>query len=291
MSELERAVRVLASGGLVAFPTETVYGLGASAANEQAVARIFAAKGRPPGRALTVHLGDASGAPRWARWTADAEALAKRFWPGPLTLVMPRMPQVPDIVTGGQSTVGVRVPDHPLALDLLRRFGDGVAAPSANPFGAPSPTTAQHVRDGLGDAVDMVLDGGACKLGLESTVLSLVGAPRILRRGALDAAALEGVLGRSVATPEVDRTTATATVRLVDADGVRRSAGPVLSWTEPSEGVLWHRAHDEPQAFARDLYEVLHRLGRNGPVDVQMPPETTDWDAIRDRLRRLAGQG
>ena len=290
MTEVELAAAALAAGRLVAFPTETVYGLGASARNEQAVARVFAAKGRPPGRALTVHLGDAAGAQQWGQMGDGAKALAEAFWPGPLTLVVPRVPGVADIVTGGQDTVGLRVPDHPLALQLLLAFGDGVAAPSANPFGAPSPTTAQHVREGLGDAVDVILDGGPCRLGLESTVVSLVGAPRVLRRGAIATAAMEMILGCAIAAPAADQATTAASVRLVDADGVRASRGPVLSWTRPPAGVLWHNAATDPTAYARELYDALHRLGE-GPVDVERPPNTADWQAIVDRLQRLAGDG
>ena len=177
--------RILAAGGLVAFPTETVYGLGADARNPDAVARIFAAKGRPTDHPLICHIASVDDlAPLVAEVTPAARALADAFWPGPLTLVMTRSAAVPDAVTGGRDTVAVRVPDHPVALALLRAFGGPVAAPSANRFGRPSPTRADDVRDELGDGVDLVLDGGPCAIGVESTVLDLASdPPQVLRPG------------------------------------------------------------------------------------------------------------
>jgi L-threonylcarbamoyladenylate synthase len=196
--DIERAVALLRAGELVAFPTETVYGLGADAANPAAVAKIFAAKGRPQDHPLIVHLDGAAQLDAWARdIPAYAFELAEAFWPGPLTLILKRQPGVPDAVTGGQDTVGLRVPGHPLALELLRAFGGGLAAPSANRFGRISPTTARHVREELGEAVAMVLDGGPCQVGIESTILDCTGgAPRILRPGMVGAPALGRVLGR-----------------------------------------------------------------------------------------------
>ena len=197
MDDLARAVRLLREGKLVAFPTETVYGLGADAANPEALAKIFAAKGRPADHPLIVHLPDAGHLDRWARDVPEAaRRLAAAFWPGPLTLILRKAPGVPELVTGGQDTVGVRIPGHPLALQLLRAFGAGIAAPSANRFGRISPTTAQHVRDELGDRVALVLDGGACQVGIESTILDLSAtAPRILRPGRVSPSALASVLG------------------------------------------------------------------------------------------------
>ncbi|NBC46440.1 MAG: threonylcarbamoyl-AMP synthase [Gammaproteobacteria bacterium] len=194
------AVDVLRGGGVVAIPTETVYGLGADAENPAAVRRIFAIKGRPANHPLIVHI---AGADRLGDWSpqpsAAALALAERFWPGPLTLVLRRADRVPDEVTGGQETVALRAPDHPLTLALLERFGGGIAAPSANRFGRISPTTAQHVRDDLGAAVDLVLDGGPCRIGLESTIVALVGPrPRLLRPGAIGPEALNEVLGEVI---------------------------------------------------------------------------------------------
>ncbi len=202
---IDRAAEVLARGGLVAFATETVYGLGADATNAIAVARIFEVKGRPRFDPLIVHAGSAEQAARCAATWPDAAAqLASRFWPGPLTLVLPRRPGViPDIVTAGLRTVAIRVPDHPLATALLKRARVPVAAPSANRFGAVSPTTAEHVRESLGSEVDLVLDGGPCRCGVESTIVSLAGEnPTLLRPGALALEEIEAVIG-PVALPPV----------------------------------------------------------------------------------------
>ncbi len=186
-AEIARAVAVLRDGGLVAFPTETVYGLGADASNPAAMARIFAAKGRPADHPLIVHLASADEIGAWAASVPPlAAAFATACWPGPLTIILRRSERVPDAVTGGLDTVGLRVPSHPLALELLAAFGDGIAAPSANPFGSVSPTTADHVRTGLGDRVDLILDGGPCEVGVESTIVDLSGdEPAILRPGGL----------------------------------------------------------------------------------------------------------
>lgn len=207
--DLEAAIAALKAGELVAFPTETVYGLGADASNPDAVAKIFAAKGRPADHPLIVHLPGADALDRWASEIPEAaRRLAAAFWPGPLTLILKRQPQVLDAVTGGQDTIGLRVPDHRLALALLRSFdeanggiGAGLAAPSANRFGRISPTTAAHVREELGERVKVILDGGPCLVGIESTIVDLSGAqPRILRPGAITRQALEQVLGQPLAT-------------------------------------------------------------------------------------------
>lgn len=219
-NELAAAVRLLRAGELVAFPTETVYGLGADAANPAAVARIFAAKGRPADHPLIVHLAGAGWLEQWARDIPPlAWELAEAFWPGPLTLILKRAAGVPDAVTGGQDTVGVRVPAHPLALELLREFaecaaadddgskpGGGLAAPSANRFGRISPTTAEHVRKELGDAVALVVDGGACTVGIESTIVDLSrGAgspPRLLRPGRITPEMIARATGVAVELPD-----------------------------------------------------------------------------------------
>jgi len=191
------AAAILQRGGVVAFPTETVYGLGADALNAAAVERIFTIKGRPTHHPLIVHLADAAQLHEWARDIPEiAYTLAAHFWPGALTLILKRAARVPDNVTGGQDTIGLRVPDHPVALELLQKFGGGIAAPSANRFGRISPTAQEHVRTELGSAVDMILDGGPCQVGLESTIVSLVGErPVILRPGGVSREALEAVLG------------------------------------------------------------------------------------------------
>ena len=196
-SEIEAAVEALRAGDLVAFPTETVYGLGANAQNPAALRKIFAAKGRPAQHPLIVHLDSAKYLHRWTqKLSPEAEKLAARFWPGPLTLVVQRAPHVLDAVTGGQDTVAIRVPGHPMAQQLLTAFGGGIAAPSANRYGHLSPTRAEHVRDELGDAVKIVLDGGECQLGVESTIVSCVdGQVRLLRPGAVTLTQLRSAVG------------------------------------------------------------------------------------------------
>jgi L-threonylcarbamoyladenylate synthase len=315
MSEVARAAALLRAGELVAFPTETVYGLGADAANPSAISKIFAAKGRPADHPLIVHLPDATHLERWAiDIPASAGQLAAAFWPGPLTLILKRHPDVPTAVTGGQDTVGLRVPNHPLALRLLREFGGGVAAPSANRFGHVSPTTAAHVREELGAAVALILDGGPCAVGIESTIVDLsAGAARILRPGMLDAAAIGAVLGY---TPEfggqhdaprvsgslvahyAPRTPmqlvapaelAAATRKALDAG--RRVA--VLAAQAPAfshEHLVSHAASSDAAVFAHELYARLRELDALGCdiILVAVPPTAESWRAIADRLSRAA---
>jgi L-threonylcarbamoyladenylate synthase len=314
--EIERAVALLRAGDLVAFPTETVYGLGADAANAAAVAKIFATKGRPADHPLIVHLPDASHLARWAREIpADAEKLAAAFWPGPLTLILKRQPQVPDAVTGGQDTVGLRVPNHPLALELLAAFDGGIAAPSANRFGRISPTTAAHVREELGSRVPLVLDGGACAVGIESTILDLSrGTPVLLRPGAIGAADIARVLGRApeTAAPHADAPRVSGSLdahyaprtplQLVSSDGLLFALRNALVAGEPvavlaptaqaisHDLVTWKQSPAEPAGFAHDLYASLRALDALGCVRilVQQPPAGENWLAVNDRLRRAA---
>ena len=314
-TELAHAAGSLRRGGLVAFPTETVYGLGADAANEEAVARIFAAKGRPADHPLIVHLAQAEELARWAREVpAAAWRVAERFWPGPLTLILKRAAGVPDVVTGGQDTVGLRVPDHPVALDLLAAFGGGIAAPSANRFGRISPTSAAHVLAELADAVDCVIDGGACEVGLESTILDLSGKhPRLLRPGAVTPAVLAETLGewpswRASGGPRapgrlpshyapdtplelVPKAAIESTVRTIVAHG--RSV-VVLSVDAPSAGdtrCRWMVMPADPQEYGRVLYARLRDADTWGcrAILVELPPDACEWEAVRDRLRRAAG--
>jgi L-threonylcarbamoyladenylate synthase len=309
---LEHAVEILEAGGLVAFPTETVYGLGADAGNPLAVARIFAAKGRPADHPLIVHLATADEVPRWAReFPASARALAAAFWPGPLTLVLPRAPGVLDSITGGQDTVALRVPSHVVAQSLLRRFGRGIAAPSANRYGRVSPTQAAHVREELGDRVDLVLDGGACQVGLESTIAGCDGdTVTLLRPGHITRAELEAVAGPvsmpgasaprvpgalrshySPATPvELD------TAESIDArcsDGTGATGFAVLARRAPPPGCrarTWRVAPADPAGFARELYAALRALDRSGAATilVERVPPGDDWAAVRDRLERAS---
>jgi L-threonylcarbamoyladenylate synthase len=304
------AVAALRAGLLVAFPTETVYGLGADATSDRAVARIFEAKSRPRFNPLIIHVGDARAARRLVRFTADAARLADLFWPGPLTLVLPRTESCPvSLLAGaGLETLAVRVPAHPLALALLGGFGRPVAAPSANRSGRLSPTLAQHVRDELGDAVALVLDGGPCRVGLESTVLDLSGRrPVLLRPGGVARSALEGVIG-PINEPSAP---------FADAPGGLPSPGmlsshyapsrPVrLDVTAPEPGEAWLgfgpvqpgsrppdlqlSATSDPVEAAQRLFASLRALDRRPftAIAVMPIPETGLGAAINDRLRRAA---
>ena len=319
MNDIQRAVQLLRQGDLVALPTETVYGLGADALNPDAVAKIFAAKGRPSDHPLIVHLADASQIMTWAREVPkDAIALARAFWPGPLTLILKRDESVPDLVTGGQDTVGLRVPNHPVALELLRAFGSGVAAPSANRFGRISPTTAAHVRQELGERVALILDGGACAVGLESTIVDLSrGVPVILRPGAIGADDIARVLGRRPrlrseveagnaaeqgATPRVSGALAAhyaprTPLELVATDALAAQARPgdavLARCAAPAslaEGVAWAQAPADPAGYGHDLYARLRSLDESGAtrILVEAPPASPDWAAVADRLGRAA---
>jgi L-threonylcarbamoyladenylate synthase len=312
-AEIAQAVGILRVGGLVAFPTETVYGLGADASNPDAVKRIFEAKGRPSTHPLIVHLGGAGELGRWAREIpAAARELAERFWPGPLTLVLKRAGRVIDAVTGGQDTVGLRVPAHPVAQALLQSFGDGIAAPSANRFGRVSATTAQHVREELADRVDLILDGGACAVGIESTILDLsTGAPVLLRPGRISTDELAAFLHAPVArggggSPRAPGGLAAhyapqLPLRLVPGStldvSVREEAarGPVAVLARhprpaSSAAAVWMNAPLDAVNYAHHLYAALRQLDRSSCVAilVEAPPETLEWSAVRDRLTRAA---
>ena len=305
-SDVRRAAEVLRAGGLVAFPTETVYGLGADASSAEAIARLYAAKGRPAGHPVIVHFASAEGAFEFAREIpAAARILAEKFWPGPLTMVLKRSPKAKDFVTGGQDSVGLRVPSHPVAQALLREFDGGVAAPSANRFGNVSATTAAHVVDEL--AVDFVLDGGASEVGIESTIVDLSGKHAVLLRpGGISKAELEKILevkDKQSDSPRhsggLERHYATKTpAQLVpphalDAEIAKRGAAvAVLAFSKPDERVdYWIRMPKEPRAYARKLYAALRELdgAQCGAILIESPPETAEWDAIRDRISRATG--
>ncbi len=319
-AEIARAAAILRAGALVAFPTETVYGLGADAGNPEAVAKIFAAKGRPQDHPLIVHLAGVDLLPLWARAIPEAaQKLASAFWPGPLTLILNRAAGVPDCVTGGQDTVGVRVPGHPLALALLRSFTgedrgrsfSGVAAPSANRFGRISPTTALHVRAELGDAVDMVLDGGECAVGIESTILDLSRARAVLLRpGHITPAQIAAVIEAEVELPD-DRAPRvpgaleshyaprTPLVLVGAAELPARLAAlrgrkiAVLSRAEAPavlKDVSWQTAPRAAPAYAHELYASLRRLDalNCAVILVEAPPATPEWQGVNDRLSRAS---
>ncbi|MGE0789589.1 MAG: L-threonylcarbamoyladenylate synthase [Sandaracinaceae bacterium] len=305
---IQEAAAVLARGGLVAFPTETVYGLGAAARDERAVARVFEAKGRPSSHPLIVHVASVVEVERFARAIPEAaRVLLDRFAPGPLTLILERKEDVPARVAGGQPTIGVRIPDHPVALALLRAFGDGVAAPSANRFGSISPTTAAHVALELGDRVELILDGGACRVGVESTIVDLTrDAPRILRPGGVPAEAIEDALSTRVPIVEADDVRVPgalashyaprADVVVVVEDGLAtalrdaRHRRPVVLGEGAPDGVPSIALPREPEAQARRLYAALREVDERGfdVAFVVLPEAAGLGAAIVDRLRRAS---
>ncbi len=313
-AEIEAAVDALRDGELVAFPTETVYGLGANASNPAAVRKVFELKDRPPSHPVIVHIDQQKYLKRWVReLTPEAEKLADAFWPGPLTLVLPRAEGVHDVVTGGQDTIAIRIPSHPMARQLLDAFGGGIAAPSANRFGRLSATRAEHVQDEFGDAVKVILDGGECQVGLESTIVScLEGSVRLLRPGSITLGALratvgEVLIGADQNTPRVPGSIAAhyapgTPLTIVPggeldalaeslSEGGQRIA--VLAQRLPLKTyqyVTWVNSGKRAEAFGHDLYANLRTLDKAGcaRILVQEVPSDERWDAIRDRLARAA---
>jgi L-threonylcarbamoyladenylate synthase len=312
---IRQAAAVLRRGGLVAFPTETVYGLGADAQNEAALAAMFAAKGRPANHPVIVHLADAALIEQFvAQMPPVAKELAAAFWPGPMTLVLQRSERISKLATGGLETVGIRVPSHPVALALLREFGGPIAAPSANRFGRVSCTRAEHVAEELGDRVELILDGGQCQLGIESTIIDVTGPqPAILRPGAVTAELVAALVG------EVDTAPATSAPRVsgslpshyaprarveivADAELVLRAialaqAGSKVAVVsrEPTliaqPNVIVLTASSDDEEFARSLYSLLRRVDGLGcdVVVTTLPMAHGLGTAIADRLRRAAG--
>jgi L-threonylcarbamoyladenylate synthase len=294
------AARLLAAGGVIALPTETVYGLAADAANEAAVRRVYAIKGRPFAHPLIVHIGGAHELERYARDVPQrARVLAERFWPGPLTLVLYKQPTVLDIVTAGAPTVALRIVDHPLTRAILRNLGRAVAMPSANRFGRISPTTAQHVHDDLGDDVDLIVEGGPARVGLESTIVDLTAeVPAIVRVGAIGPTALADALGEPVVVGN-DR----GAVRVPGSLPSHYAPRTRLVLVLPSDvdatvarlGAEGQRAvalalPEDPVTAARSLYATLRALDaqRHQAIVVGLPPETEANAAVRDRLQRAA---
>lgn len=314
--EITEAVKILHAGGLVAIPTETVYGLGADANNEAAVRKIFIAKERPYDHPLIVHLADVSQLPEWARdISPTALRVAKAFWPGPLTMILKKQPHVLDIVTGSQDTIGLRIPRHPIAQALLKTFGGGVAAPSANKFTHISPTTAAAVHEELGDKVDIILDGGDCEVGLESTILDLTTeTPVILRPGMITAEALSQVIGVPVVLSRQDSpvirapgmhhlhyapTTKTVLMEMKDInDFLQTNDLPVALVTHSQFDLHEFRnvhhvqlSHDA-MVYAHDIYRTLRELDNQhfNCIVIEAVPESAEWEAIRDRLRKASGR-
>lgn len=295
MNPIDRALEILRNGGLVAIPTETVYGLAADAANVAAVQRIFQAKGRPTDHPLIVHIAAPEQLADWAREISPTAArLAATCWPGPLTMLVPKADAVLSVVTGGRDTVGVRVPAHPMTTELLTRFGGGVAAPSANRFGRVSPTTAEHVRADLGDLVDFVIDGGACPVGVESTIVDCtVDPPQVLRPGGISADDIEHLLGVELAAsngpsraPGMLAAHYSPNARVLLADS--RAAADTIAANHDGSWILDHS--NDLATYARSLYANLRAAdAREVKVIVAvLPPATGLGYAIRDRLIKAA---
>ena len=326
-TQIDAAAAILRHGGVVAIPTETVYGLAADASNPDAVRRIFQIKGRPADHPLIVHLSDKAQLGHWAREIPEAAyLLAEHFWPGPLTLILPRNKHVSDAVTGGQDTVGLRVPSHPVALALLRAMGPAaaLAAPSANRYGRISPTTAAHVREELGDSVDMIIDGGPCEVGLESTIVSFAAdTVTVLRPGGIPLADLEKVLQHKVVVADSSGSNVrvsgsklshyapvTPLEILASSDLWQRACElekqglrvATLEWSVPDAALTQNKVHSDhqrivrsampadPAAYGQMLYATLRRLdgAHFDRLLAEATPATTAWMAVADRLQRAS---
>jgi L-threonylcarbamoyladenylate synthase len=310
---IAHAVKLWKEGDLVAFPTETVYGLGADASNESAVAKIFEAKQRPSNHPLILHLAPSDDL---SRWVADVPGVARTlidaFWPGPLTIVLQRSSQVSDFVTGGQDTVGLRCPSHPVAQALLSAFGGAIAAPSANKFGKISPTAAAHVFDELGPLIPLIIDGGESEVGIESTIVDLSYAyPVLLRPGQITTSAIERVLDMVLARPELDSPRVSGSLKehyapctalqLVPTDALEdtitmyQSMGiklAVISWSIDlkESNTIYFRLYNSPSAVAHDLYRVMREADQSGAhrILVEQPNGNELWEGVADRLKRAA---
>jgi len=307
--DIRHAALLLRSGKLVAFPTETVYGLGANALDREAVQRIFEAKGRPPSSPIIVHVSSMTMVRLVAaEWPEHAEVLARAFWPGPLTLVLKKHPSIPDLVTAGLDTVGIRMPSHPVAVKLIEAAGVPIAAPSANRFTQLSPTTAEHVRRSLGQHVDYVLDGGPCTVGIESTVLSLAGGQAVLLRpGGVSRPQIEALIGpislhtetplRAHPSPGLHaQHYSPRTQLLLVRDGQVPNAGDggyLQIRCAPAHPVReLVQMPERADQYAAKLYQVLHYLDDDELdwIAVEAPEDTGDWEAVLDRLRRASAE-
>ncbi len=314
---IAKAVDLLHQGRLVAFPTETVYGLGADAGNAKAVTGIFKAKGRPADHPLIVHIASPAQLSDWASTVPEtAQRLAKRFWPGPLTLILKKRPEVANEITGGQDTVGLRIPDNPVALRLLRAFAGGIAAPSANRFKRVSPTQAAHVAEELDGRVDLILDGGPCRVGVESTIIDLSGTtPLLLRPGRISKAEIEQELQCELTvisntnndTPRAPGQMAVhyapmTSTRLIPSERLDESIRQLTDQgkkigllayqfeSKPSASVTMIHLPKSPDDYAQGLYSALRELDRLGldTILVEQAPESNEWYAVNDRLKKAA---
>ena len=296
--DIQQAAKIIRDGGLVVFPTETVYGLGANALDAAAVRKIYKLKARPATSPLIVHVTSIERARELAQeWSEDADRLAREYWPGPLTLVVPKNPVIPDIVTAGLSTVGLRVPRHPVALELLRESAVPIAAPSANRFTQLSPTTAQHVRRAFENETPFLLDGGACEVGLESTVIAVTrDGLEVLRPGMAlveDASASAETIGEADRSPGQHKkhySPRTRVLLVTHGNVPQRGRGAYLWITGESESAHNMRMPSRPEAYAAQLYGTLHHLDGEGFdwIAVEFPPDAREWAAVRDRLARAA---
>ncbi|MCX6609880.1 MAG: L-threonylcarbamoyladenylate synthase [Acidobacteria bacterium] len=303
--QIAEAAALIRSGRVVAFPTETVYGLGANALDPSAINRIYAIKERPKTSPLIVHVSSVNMAKGLvAHWPGTADILANAFWPGPLTLVLPRGDKIPLELTAGLDTVGLRMPAHPVALALIEESGLPIAAPSANRFTQLSPTTAQHVADGLGEAVDMILDGGPTEVGIESTVLSLTGPqPVLLRPGMVTREQIEAHLGPILLLENAGAAHAspglhakhysprTPLYLLSPAEPLPKDGdGVYLHWSTPRDGATSHPMPQDPAQYAAILYDTLHQVDLHGYdwIAVEAPPAGSAWAGILDRLKRAS---
>ncbi len=296
-TDVTEAARILLSGGIIGLPTETVYGLAACALNESAVSKVFAVKGRPTTHPLIVHLSPDADLTKWGIFTPEALQLAQAFWPGPITLLVKRTTMVPDWVTGGRDTVALRVPSHPVAIKLLQAVDTGLVAPSANKFGKVSPTTAQHVLDDLGDSVDLILDGGSCEVGVESTIVECLNhAVTLLRPGLITTEQIHHVLQTQVTTEQgvsrapgmlVSHYTPNANVVLVGSIEEAQLRQSKLELNGDKVAVIHHHQVDE---YAKKLYDELRAADLNAcsTVIAVLPPDEGLGAAIRDRLRKAA---
>ena len=296
--DIQKAALIIRSGGLVVFPTETVYGLGANATDPAAVGKIFELKGRPASSPLIVHVADTEQARELAaQWPQEAEELARQYWPGPLTLVVPKKSAIPDEVTAGLPTVGLRVPRHPVALALLKAADVPIAAPSANRFTQLSPTSAQHVREAFGDETPFLLDGGPCEVGLESTVIAVTqGGLEVLRPGmtlveaAVPSDKVEQTAHRSPGQHKKHYSPRTRVLLVSHGRLPQEGRGAYLWLEHKAQAGRAMRMPERPEEYAARLYEKLHELDADGWdwIAVELPPNTKEWVAIRDRITRAA---
>jgi len=306
MFNLKKSIQLLQSGGIVAFPTETVYGLGGDAANPVALKKIFSIKDRPADHPLIVHIAELDQLSQWAvDISENALQLAKAFWPGPLTLILKKAPSVLDLVTGGQETIGLRIPNHPMALALLKEWGGGLAGPSANRFGRISPTTASAVQEELGSEVDLILDGGQCTVGVESTIVDARGdSIQILRPGMITVNQIEAIVPHPIFTKKEKspRVSGSMASHYAPKTKTRLITSPIevvhfpcallthTPWVINKALVNCISMPEDPAGYAHQLYHVLREVDKQGlqEILIEAVPDGSEWEAIRDRLKRAS---